>query len=496
MHSRPVETGMEVAAAELSCERWESMKWKADPSFLWGGAVSNVQAEGSIFAGGKGRNVYDALTVVPEEGQTNEDDVDVAANHYHQFREDIALMKEMGFKAYRFSIVWSRIHPTGVEEEPNADGLAYYDEMIDELLRQGIEPVVSLVHFDMPVYLADTLNGFLSSETVDWYVHHVKQVVEHFGDRVRWWITYNEINTAPFAFTSRLVAGAARPDSMSVPCFYHDVFYNVMTASARAVLEIKRTHPDAHVAGMLAYYPLHAARNSSCDRLAAQMANEFYFGNSIEVLTKGRYASFYRQWLDLNGIDWRKDDLSAIEQAAALSDYVPVSFYQTRTIECDGELDSVEDINRLLFETPLRANSELETNAWGWSIDPVGFRQGLSWLYERSGERPLFIVENGIALPEGNTEQETLTDDVRIAYHAAYLQNMARAMTFDGVDVTGYLVWSPIDILSSHKEMRKRYGFIYIAPLEDGSMRRVRKKSFGWYQSVIASRGGVLDVDC
>ena len=472
------------------------MKWKSDPGFLWGGAVSNVQAEGSINAGGKGENVYDALVVVPEEGQTSEGDVDIAANHYQQFREDIALMKEMGYKAYRFSMVWSRIHPTGIEKEPNAEGLAYYDEMIDELLQNGIEPVVSLVHFDMPIYLADEYNGFLSAETVDCYVHHVEQIVEHFGDRVRWWITYNEINTAPLVFASRLVAGATRPASMSLPQFYHDVFYNVMTASARAVLAIKKARPDAHVSGMLAYYPLHAARNASSDRLSAQMANEFFFGNCLEVLTNGGYAPFYQRWLELNGIDWQADDLSAIKLAAKESDYVPVSFYQTRAITFDGPLDSVEDINRLLFETTFAADSELETNAWGWTIDPIGFRQGLSWLYERSGGRPIFIVENGIALPEGETEDETLVDDERIAFHASYLQNMAHAIALDGVDVVGYLAWSPIDILSSHREMRKRYGFIYVAPMKDGVMRRVRKRSFEWYQGVIKTRGGVLDVDC
>ena len=464
-----------------------------DQEFMWGGAVSNVQAEGSAHAGGKGPNVYDELVVVPEEGQTSEDDVDVASNHYRQFREDIALMKEMGFKAYRFSIVWSRIHPTGEEGAPNAEGLAYYDEMVDALIEAGITPVASLVHFDMPANLSRKYNGFLSRETVDLYVRHVEQVVEHFKDRVSWWITYNELNTAPFDSMAYLVAGARRPEGMSKPHFFHDIFYNTMLASARATNIIKHAIPHAHVSGMMTLNMVFAERNNSNDRLASHITNEFNFGLYADVLTRGAYPAFYRRWLELNGIDAAQDDMTEMSIAAQNADYLPVSLYQTRTICFDRAPRSVEDINEILFDTPSHTNPELGASVWGWTIDPVGFRQELNWLYQRSGERPIFVVENGIGLPEGETEDETLADDERIAYHREYLQNLIDAVALDGVNVIGYLAWSPIDILSSHREMRKRYGFIYIAPMEDGVMRRIPKKSFAWYREVIASRGGVLD---
>lgn len=466
-----------------------------DSTFLWGGAVSNVQAEGSTRAGGKGENVYDALEVVPEEGQTTQGDVDIASNHYRQYLEDIALMKEMGFKAYRFSIVWSRIHPTGEELEPNAEGLAYYDKMIDAIRDAGIEPIVSLVHFDMPANLSKKYNGFLSREVVDLYLRHVEQVVEYFKDKVTWWITYNEINTAPFDNMSYLVAGARRPESMSKAQYFHDVFYNTMLASARATNIIKELIPDAHVSGMITMNQVFPERNDPRDRLAAEIVNDFNFGLYADILTKGEYPSFYLKWLEQNGIDSSQDDMTELVRAAHAADYLPVSMYQTRTIVCDFDISNVSDVNALLFDVPTRTNPELSATAWGWTIDPLGFRQELRWLYQRAGGRPLFIVENGVGLPEGATEADTLADKERIRYHSAYIRNMIDAATLDGVDILGYLAWCPIDILSSHKEMRKRYGFIYIAPLQDGVMKRIRKDSFAWYKQVIASQGGEVFAD-
>lgn len=466
----------------------------AKSDFMWGGAVSNVQAEGSVTAGGKGQNVYDALVVVPEEGQTSEGDVNVASNHYLQFSEDIALMKEMGFRAYRFSIVWSRIHPTGIEEEPNVEGLEYYDKMVDELLAAGIEPVASLVHFDMPQYLAETYNGFLSKETIDCYVHHVEQVAEHFKGKISWWITYNELNTAPFDSMSGLVAGAHRPEGMDKPRFFHEVLYNTMLASSRATLTIKRIIPDAHVSGMMTLNQVHAERNDSNDRMAAHLVNEFDNWLYAELFARGKYPAFYRKWLELNGIDYSNDIMDDIVAAAQVSDYLPVSLYQTRTIRFDRAIQSIEDVNEVLFNTPTHSNPALPASAWGWTIDPVGFRQELAELYQQCGEKPIFIVENGIGLPEGKTEEETLHDDERIAYHRAHIKSMIEARDLDGTAIIGYLMWSPIDILSSHKEMRKRYGLIYIAPMDDGVMRRVPKMSFAWYRKVIASNGADLDV--
>lgn len=468
------------------------MSLKMKSTFLWGGAVSNVQAEGSIAAGGKGLNVYDTLDVVPERGQRSIGDVNLASNHYRQYSEDIALMKEMGFKAYRFSIVWSRIHPNGEEETPNKEGLAYYDKMVDELIAAGIEPVASLVHFDMPDHLAKAYNGFLNKKTIDLYVRHVEQVVEHFKNKITWWITYNELNTAPFESMSGLVAGVHRPEGMSKPQFFHDIFYNTMLASSRATNIIKRINPNAHVSGMMTLNRVFAERNDSNDRLAAFIVNEFTHDLYADVFATGQYPDFYKRWLDLNGIDWCADDMAELVKASVSSDYLPVSLYQTRVIRFDRSIASVGDINEVLFEVPTQPNPALSASHWGWTIDPVGFRQELGMLYQRVG-KPLFIVENGIGLEERNSLEENLENQERINYHNTYILNMQRAVHLDGTDIIGYLVWSPIDILSSHKEMGKRYGFIFVGPAQDdGSMPRYRTAALDWYRDVIAA-GGVDD---
>ncbi|MFX3618540.1 MAG: glycoside hydrolase family 1 protein [Sporolactobacillus sp.] len=467
------------------------MRLKVKSDFLWGGAVSNVQAEGGKQADGKGLNVYDKLEVIPERGQTNQSDTDIASNHYFQSHEDIKLLKDMGLRAYRLSVVWSRIHPTGIEKDPNEQGLAYYDAMIDDLLASGIQPVLSLVHFDMPVYLSEHYNGFLNSEVINFYLHHVEQVVEHFKDRVKYWITYNEINTAPYDNMSYLVAGAKRPDEMNKAQFFHDIFYNTEQASARAMNLIRRLSPDAKISGMITVNEIRPKRNDPRDRFAAHIQNEFNFDLFGDLMCNGYYPAFYKRYLELNNIDYFDDDLTANAEATKNMDFLSISCYQTRVVESNLNADSIDEINQIIFELQTEPNPELGASHWGWTIDPMGFREELDHMYQRY-QRPLFVVENGIGLKEGKTTEETLNDEERISYHKAYIKNMIDAINLDGVDVVGYLMWSPIDILSSHKEMGKRYGFIYIAPMENGKMKRIPKKSYYWYQKVIASDGEIV----
>ncbi|MHC9532165.1 glycoside hydrolase family 1 protein [Dellaglioa sp. L3N] len=467
------------------------MEKKVASNFLWGGAVSNVQAEGSTEVYGKGHNVYDDLVVIPEKGQISQGSTNIASNHYRQYKEDLQLFKELGFSAYRIAIVWSRIHPTGEEETPNEAGLAFYDDMINDLLSKGIEPIVSLVHFDMPTHLAEKYNGFLSTEVIDLYSRHVEQVVEHFKDRVKYWITYNEINTAPFDAHSYLVAGAQRPIDMSEVEFFHEITYNTNLASARAINFITDTVEDAKVSGMITVNYAKAKDGDPKNHLAATMYNEFNFYLFADLICKGEYTSFYQNFLSLNGINYLNDDLSEFKSAAKKVTYLPISGYQTRVIEAKTKLDSIEEINELLFHTVTEASEELAANHWGWTIDPIGFRQELDDLYSRY-QLPLFIVENGIGLQEGATLEETLNDLDRIDYHKQYIKAMIDAMNVDGVVIMGYLLWSPIDILSSHKEMEKRYGLVYIDEMKNGTMKRIPKKSFYWYKKVIETQGGVV----
>lgn len=460
--------------------------------FLWGGALSNVQAEGAVLEGGKGLNVYDELSVIPEKGQRSQQDVNIASNHYHQFKEDIELMKEMGFKAYRFSIIWSRINPSGLEKEPNQEGLKFYDQVVDELLKLHIEPVVSLVHFDMPANLSIKYNGFLNPKVIDLYLMHVRQVVNHFKDRVKYWITYNEINTAPFDNMSYLVAGAKRPKDMSQPEFFHHIFYNTQKASSEAVNLIRELEPSAQISEMITLNKIRPKRDCPSDRIAASIQNKFNFGLFEDLIRCGAYPDFYKKWLALNHIDTSSENLAANKLAAKNLNFLSVSCYQTRVVSTNLHGESINEINKIIFNTPTEADPNLKASHWGWTIDPVGFRLELNELYSRT-HLPIFIVENGIGLQEGKGENDIEDDTQRINYHRAYIKNMIDAISLDGVDIFGYLIWSPIDILSSHKEMGKRYGFIYVKPLKDGMMKRIPKKSFYWYKKVIESNGGNLN---
>ncbi|MDV7719637.1 family 1 glycosylhydrolase [Pediococcus ethanolidurans] len=310
-------------------ERRITMKKELNPSFLWGGAISNVQAEGGISEGERGKNVYDQLQVIPEFGQTSQGDTNIASNHYFQFKEDIDLMKKMGFRAYRLSIEWSRIHPKGDEETPNEDGLKYYDKMINYLLENNIEPIVSLVHFDMPAFLSKKYNGFLNPKVISFYLQHVEQVVTHFKDRVTYWITYNEINTAPFDNMSYLVAGSKRPNGMNKMQFFHDIFYNTERASALAINRIRELSPKAKISGMITVNEVHAKRNNSLDRFAAHLKNEFNVTLFGDLMCKGYYSAFYTKFLELNGINYSNDDLSVNKKAAKNMDFLSISCYQT-----------------------------------------------------------------------------------------------------------------------------------------------------------------------
>lgn len=464
--------------------------------FLWGAALSNVQAEGAYLEDGKGLNVYDTLEIRFETGQNTLSDTSVAADHYHRFKEDIAHMKEMGFTAYRFSIVWSRIHPNGDDGLVNEAGLAYYEEMIDELLAAGIEPVVSLVHFDMPDHLRTEYNGFMDRRVVDWYAGHVAVVAGRFRDKVKYWITYNEMNTAFYG--PRLVAGAEKPEGMGDVPFHALLTAHTQLAHAKAVLEIKKTNPDAMVAGMDAYASIYPLTCRPEDVLAAQMADDFRNNLTFDVMVNGEFPSWYTKFLHNNGVelDLNAEDMQTIKEASKRLDYLAFSYYQSDTACAPaGCADRLDFENKMLACADRNANPYVKANAWGWQIYPVGLRVALKALYERY-HKPLFIVENGIGIDD-RLENGKVYDDERIAYYQGHIRNVTDAIDYDGVEVLGYLAWSPIDFLSSHKEMRKRYGFVYIDRNDDGtgSLERFPKKSYYWYKKVIASDGTDLEDD-
>lgn len=463
---------------------------KFPEGFMWGGAVSNVQAEGSNLTDGKGWNVYDALEIKKETGQVDIDDTNIASNHYRQFEEDIEYMKQCGYTAYRFSVVWSRIHPNGDDEQPNELGLAYYDRMIDKLLEAGIQPVVSLVHFDMPANLLKKYNGLANRQVVDFFERHVNVVAERFKDKVKYWITYNEINT--ITGHAELVGGAIKGEQETDASFFNTITCNSQLAHAKALLTIKKYNPDAWVSGMIAYTPVNPRTSKPRDVLAAQIFNNFKSLISFDIMNTGKFPNYYLNFLNNNklAIALNDTDLNTIKEASKQLDYLAVSYYQTRTIAAPEVSDEAAFINAVIFNTPTVVSEHSKANNWGWAIDPVGYRKALNDIYQRYG-KPVFVVENGLALVEEVNENGEVIDDARIQYHKDHLIAMRDAALIDGTELLGYLAWAPFDFLSSHKEMRKRYGFVYIDSQEN-NFKRIPKKSYYWYQDVIKTHGESL----
>ena len=463
--------------------------------FLWGGALSNVQAEGGYLEGGKGLNVYDTLVVTPEPGIAPMFcDTSVATDHYHHWKEDIDLMAEMGFKAYRFSVVWSRIHPMGDDEHANEEGLDFYEEMIDYLNEKGIEPVVSLVHFDMPDNLLRKYNGFMNKQVIDFYARHVERVVTRMKGKVRYWITYNEINLAPYQ--SDLVAGAYLPEGMTRSEMFVHLSVNTAIAHAKAVEAIKRVDPNAKVGGMVGHAPFYPLTCKSEDIIACDFKNKMHNYLPYDIMTSGKLPEYFKHFARNRKVEYvfTEEEQKVVKESSQKLDYLAFSYYRSNVqASFEGIDDPIALEDAVLFDSRNMKNPNYGMNEWGWQIDEEGLRYSLIDFYYRY-EKPVFIVENGIAFDE-KLENGKVYDDNRIDYYRRHISSLKKACEHDGVDLMGYLAWSPIDFLSSHKEIRKRYGFVYVNrdfhDLLD--LKRYPKKSFYWYKKAIASNGEDLD---
>ncbi|MCL2560454.1 MAG: glycoside hydrolase family 1 protein [Turicibacter sp.] len=473
------------------------MKNKLSDNFLWGAALSNVQAEGGYLSGGKGLNVYDTLTVTPEPGiPPMFCDTSVASDHYHRYKEDISYMKEMGFKAYRFSVVWSRVQPLGDEEAPNEEGLDFYESMIDCLLEAGIEPVVSLVHFDMPDHLRVKYNGFMSKEVIDFYAKHVGDVVNRLKGKVKYWITYNEINLV--SGLPYLVSGCEQPADMDYPTFFSQLTFNAAVAHAKAVEVIKAADSKAWVAGMLGHCPFNPQSTRSEDLWATQFRNNMHNYLPMDIMTSGELPSYFHNYMAKRNVILQASEAEhqVIHTASKKLDYLALSYYRTNVAGIFENIpydDITAQEDAIMQDDRRLKNPHYDANEWGWNKDPEGLRLALIDMHERY-KKPLFIVENGIGIDEPLVD-EKVYDDERIDYYQMHIKSIKRSVEEDGVNLMGYLAWSPIDFLSSHKEMRKRYGFLYVNRTTDDlkDLNRYKKKSFYWYQKVIKSNGEDLD---
>ena len=473
-------------------------------NFLWGGATAANQLEGAYLADGKGLSVADAMPGgkirfevlgSPEFDWTIDEEKYVYPNHkgisyYEHFKEDIALFAEMGFKCYRFSIAWSRIFPQGDELEPNEAGLKFYDQVIDECLKYGIEPVITISHYEMPLNLAKKYGGWKNRELITFYERYAKVVLTRFHRKVKYWMTFNEINSALHfpALSQGMVLSNGAGDFKNIAQAWHNQF----VASSLAVKIGHELDPDLKIGCMIIYATTYSLDANPVNQAATMEQNQIFNYYCADVQVRGEYPGYTNRFLNSRGVKFEdldiiKEDLDLLK--AYPVDYVGFSYYMSSAVTVTGdESDTVA--GNLLGGV---RNPFLKASEWGWQIDPVGLRIALNELYNRY-QKPVFVVENGLGAVDEITAEGQIIDDYRIDYLRAHIEQMAKAIE-DGVDLMGYTPWGCIDLVSaSTGEMSKRYGFIYV-DLDDkieGSGKRMKKKSFDWYKQVIASNGADL----
>ena len=451
-------------------------------NFFYGGALAAHQCEGAWDLDGKGPSVMDVITVgSADKPREIHDKVypgqyypsHEAIDFYHTYKEDIALFAEMGFTALRVSISWTRIYPRGDEDVPNEKGLKFYDALFDELHKHGIEPVVTLVHNDMPLYLSETYDGFHDKKVIDYFVKYCKTCFERYKDKVRYWITINEINNMLIFDYPLLQFVSAGIHTNTDKKIIYQALHNQFVASALAVIEGHKIDPEFKIGCMSSYVPYYPLTSDPKD-VEACAKEEMMQHYCLDVMCRGEYSNGVSKSLATEGIylEITEEERSILKQGRC--DYISFSYYISKTVK--------DDINGPV----VTENPYLERSDWGWVIDPVGLRISMNRMYERYG-LPLFIVECGIGLNE-ELKDGTVNDENRISYLSSHLEQMKLAIEEDGVPCLGFLSWGPIDLVSaSTGEMKKRYGYIYVDKKNDGSGsgKRYKKASFYWYKEWI-----------
>ncbi|AEF25153.1 glycoside hydrolase family 1 protein [Streptococcus parauberis] len=452
--------------------------------FFWGNSVSSMQTEGGWNQGGKSLSVYDI-----REATDQLSDWHFANDNYNNYIEDFDYMKELGMNMYRFQISWSRVVKEG-DGEFNEEGIAYYSQFIDDLLARGIEPMICLYHFDMPLHLAKDYNGFMSKYVKDAFIRYGKEMVDRFGDRVKYWITFNEQNI--FHFREGFHISGYDQGDESIQDLYQ-IAHNVMICHAEIANYIHET-TDAKIGGMLAYSEVYPASPRPEDIKVAREWDEFVNQTLIECYVNGNYSRQHLAYAKANAIDLGIIDGEMESLAKLKSDFMSFSYYSSTTISAKNIPEGTPPNFYLDFGK--EANPYIESTEWEWQIDPLGFRDVLNKLYQRY-KVPVFPIENGIGVRETWDGENPIQDDYRIDYHKDHIKAMFDSMTEDGVEVIGYLGWGLIDILSSKGDMEKRYGLVYVNrsnhDLKD--MKRVPKKSFDWFKNMIASNGSSVFED-
>ncbi|MDR2464674.1 MAG: 6-phospho-beta-glucosidase [Streptococcaceae bacterium] len=467
--------------------------------FLWGGATAANQCEGSIFEDGRGLANVDVVPIGKDRLQIIlgkkkhlgfDDDLyfypaKTGIDFYHRYKEDIQLFAEMGFKTFRLSIAWSRIFPKGDEALPNEKGLAFYESVFLECKKYGIEPLVTITHFDCPIHLIEEYGGWRNRELIGFYETLVQTLAKRYKGLVKYWLTFNEINMilhAPFMGAGIVFERGENEEEVKYQAAHHE-----LVASSVATKILHEVDPENKVGCMMAagdYYP-YACKPE--DVFEAMKENRHNL-SLIDIQARGVYPNYLLKSFEQKGLNIQitEEDKELLKSHTV--DFISLSYYASRVAQANASEMTAGNV----FESV--KNPYLEASEWGWQIDPLGFRITLNTLYDRY-QLPLFVVENGLGAVDQPDEAGFVKDDYRIDYMAKHISAMRDAFELDGVDILGYTSWGCIDLVSAGTgEMKKRYGFIYVDRDNEGNgtLKRSRKKSFYWYKKVIESNGEIL----
>ena len=470
--------------------------------FLWGGAIAACQAEGAYDVDGRGLSTsdlrcytkgFDRANIEKEGGDTLAGIRATVADtesffpkrygidFYHTYKEDLGLMQELGLRAFRTSVSWSRIFPQGDEEEPNEAGLTFYDRLFNEIVADGMVPVITMSHYDIPLHLVTEYGGFANREVIKLFCRYAKVLLERYHDLVKYWIVFNQVNLLPTVRFGSL--GLYDDQAENMEELMYQAVHHQMVAAAQTKLMARRIDPTLHIGTMMADGTFYPATCRPADVVLTMQKNRMqYFFTDVQL--RGEYPVYALRYFKEHGYDIKilPEDEELLRDNTM--DFLGISYYSSKIVD--------SDVNTI---APFEAsqNPNLEPTPWEWRADPLGFYNSISQYWDRY-EVPIMIAENGFGALDEVEPDGSIHDSYRIDYLRKHVEQL-RECVKDGVDVIAYLSWGPIDIVSSSSaEMSKRYGYVYVDrdDFGNGSQKRLKKDSFYWYQHVIQTNGAEL----
>ena len=465
--------------------------------FLWGGSIAAHQCEGAWQEDGKGPAIMDFVTKGSnKEPRVITETIDPTLDYpshlgidfYHHYQEDIKLFKEMGFTVLRISIDWSRIFPKGDEQEPNQAGLDFYDKVIDELLANGIEPIVTLYHFELPIHLVREYGSWKNRQVIDFYLHYCETVMRAYDGKVKYWVTFNEMNhidpqSEQSDIFTYLIAGLKYSEMENSVEELAKIGYNMTLAAVKAVRLGRELNPENKIGCVFGLNPIYSYDCHPDNVLKAFLDNDrdYY---QVDAMCNGKFPKYKMKQYQALALDLGNQPEDVEDFAKGTIDFIGLNYYMSSLSEPNRPVEGESALFGGL------QNPYLEQSKWGWGIDPTGIRYVMNYLY-RKYELPILITEYGLGAID-QLADGTVHDDYRIEYLEKHIKAVKQAVEEDFVECMGYLTWGPIDLVSATTgEMSKRYGFIYVDLDNEGqgSLQRLKKDSFDWYKKVIKSNG-------